>query len=211
MEQTTIKIATVKRQFKDSNYGDGQYAITEITDAKTGRKGTCMGPYGEGWKEGDEVEVKWEKRDPWTDRNGNVHEQWALKNPNAKPFNGPKGGNNAASPESHGQLIAAALLAPAYAGNITAAQIPELVSRIKTMGTAITTEMTPALPTAPAAPAAPAPQPAPVAPVAAPAAPAVTATAPMPEVTPTPAPAQTTAAVDTTPAPQDHVADDKPF
>ncbi len=196
-QTTMIKIASVERQFKQSNYGDGQYAITTVTDVKTGLKGTAMGPFAENWKEGDEVEVKWEENN-WTNREGVAQQGWRFKNPNAKPAPN-RNGDGGMSTEAEGRIIAATLLAPAYAGNIQPSALPEIMVRVKAMGEAITKELTPPAPVAPA-PAAPVAA-APVAPVTPPTA------APVAPAAPAAAPVAAPAAAPVAPI----VADDKPF
>lgn len=211
-QTTIIKVASVKRQYKDSQYGSGQYAITTITDAKTGLEATCMGPYGENWKEGDEIEVKWEKNN-WTNRNGEAQESWKIKNPNAKPA--PNSQNNGGG-ASENIIIAAALVGPQYAATtLTPRVAKEAADKIKKIAASLGEQDAPAAPApqpAPVAAPAPAPQPAPVA--AAPVAPAPVAPAPAP--TPEPAPVAPTPAPTPTPAPapvadDGFEADDKPF
>lgn len=197
-QTTIIKIASVTRQYKDSQYDDGKYAITEITDAKTGLKATAMGPFAENWKEGDEVEVKWEKNS-YTDRQGTPRESWRIKNPNAKPAP-QRGGGTGANEEL---IIAAALVGPQYAAvQLTPRIAKEAADKIRKIAEAI--KETPA-----AAPVAP-PQPVAAAPVYAPA----PVAAPAPEPTPAPAPTPQTVAAPVVAAPvndEEFEEDDKPF
>lgn len=209
-QTTIIRIASVTRQIKESKMGTGSYSLTEITDAKTGLKAATFGAWAEGWKEGDEVEVKWEKN-TYTDRNGTVRESWKLKNPNAKPApsqNYQRGGG-----ADENLIIAAALVGPQYATVALTPRIAkEAAEKIKKIAAAIADVPAPVAP-APApveapiqyAPApvqyAPAPEPQ-VVPVAQPA-----PVAPAPAVMPTPA------NVAAAPAPVDteFEEDDKPF
>lgn len=88
---TKIKIAKVGRKEMPSKFKEGEtYSITTILDEISGRKGTGIGKFSDGWKVGDTVEGIWEKR-MWKDKDGFEQESWNIKNPNAAPMGGKSG------------------------------------------------------------------------------------------------------------------------
>lgn len=198
-QTTIIKIASVSRQIKESKMGTGPYSLTEITDAKTGLKAATFGAWAEGWKEGDEVEVKWEKN-AYTDRNGVSRESWKLKNPNAKAapsYSAPAAG------ASENIIIAAALVGAQYANvQLTPRIAKEAADKVKKIAAVLSAET---------APVAPAPTPAPA--YVPPPAPAYVPPAPAPEpvYVPPPMPVAPTPVAPSPVVDTEFEEDDKPF
>lgn len=120
-DKVFIEITEISKKQAASKFKEGElYWQVDVTDGKTGRKARVFGDWPKDWKLGDQIEVIWEKRDPYVDKNGKSHDQWALKDPNAAPKKawGGNGGGGSGGPSSlvSAWMIAASLMPFFYPG-----------------------------------------------------------------------------------------------